>query len=150
MADAISRTAVLLGAAGAVACVGVVSSLAGPSDHSANAETRTAAAAAVKHASSAGHYAQNARGLTYGVLPNSEATGATDVEDMPDLVGVVAEDGTTGYAYRDELFGSQSAPTSPDEALAGDSENKPHYINVYASDGTTVVGRFLVNRPTKN
>lgn len=148
MSTRTSRAGALFGAVGAIACIGVVVTLGGPADHSADAEDGPPAAVRRVDDGASADYARNARGLTYGILPRAEGV-AVGPEDMPDLVGVAAEDGTSGYAYRDELFGPQADPKSPEQALAVNEQNQPHYINVYTSDGVTVIGRFLVNRPAR-
>lgn len=82
------------------------------------------------------HYGVNDSGLTYG-----SAAWATDIDDEPDLILAQATNGEIGYVYNDELDGE--TPASPEEA-----KNEPGYvINVYESDGQTVIGEFEVGEP---
>ena len=62
----------------------------------------------------------NANGQTYGV-PNESG--------VPDLSAAQATNGEVGYILQDELWG-----------FAGDKG----FINVYESDGTTVIGQFPI------
>ena len=70
-------------------------------------------------ASSATEWAVNANGQTYGV-PNSNG--------MPDLSAALATNGQQGYILNEELA-----------AFEGEG-----FINVYNSDGTTVIGQFPI------
>ena len=83
-------------------------------------------------------WATNNSGHTYGVA-NDHGT--------PDLVAVIATDGTPGYAFASDLAVAEGPTfTSPADALAwqnahhGDAASVP----VYKSDGKTVVGEFRV------
>jgi len=85
-------------------------------------------------------WATNDSGQTYGVA-NDHGT--------PDLVAVIATDGTPGYALAADLAAAEGPTfTSPADALAwqnthhGDAASVP----VYKSDGKTVVGEFRVGR----
>jgi hypothetical protein len=80
----------------------------------------------------------NASGETYGVI-NQQGT--------PDLVAVIADQGTTGYVEESELNCAGGGDVaSPAEAQAWDnvSQNRNVSIPVYKSDGVTVVGTFSV------
>lgn len=66
----------------------------------------------------------------------------------PDLILAQGDDGILGYVKTEDLIGT--LPESPEAALALQAERetkgyKGHYINLYASDGTTVVGRFFID-----
>jgi hypothetical protein len=74
----------------------------------------------------------NAKGETYGV----EVPGRGD----PDLLAVIATNGARGYAYSDQMKGTD--PPSP-EAAAKNLANPQREIPVYLSDGTTQVGVFM-------
>jgi hypothetical protein len=76
----------------------------------------------------------NKAGQTFGV-PNANGT--------PTLVAVVATNGKAGYVYDRDLH--QPALATPSQALAG-QRAAPGEVSlaVYTSDGTTVVGTFLL------
>lgn len=77
----------------------------------------------------------NANGDTYGVMSSDGS--------VPDLVAVIATNGSEGYAYWKELEGP--IPSSPAEALRWQEEHKGKAtrIPVYLSDGETVIGEFV-------
>lgn len=81
----------------------------------------------------------NANGQTYGV-PNQKGT--------PDLIAVVIEHGTVhGYIKASDLNCADGADvTSPAQAIAQGKTHGSISIPVYESDGTTVVGTFVVGR----
>lgn len=81
-------------------------------------------------------YKVNANGQSYGI-----GAAAEYVEDLPDLVAAVGDNGVEGYVYASELLKS---PSNPTEALEykrkiDSGEYVPAVINVYESDGKTVV-----------
>jgi hypothetical protein len=82
-------------------------------------------------------YAVNAYGQTYG-------SGA-GTDEGPDLIGVEAGGGRTGYVYRDEL----AAASGDNETLADvrrrmetGIDTRPKSIPMYESDGRTRIGTF--------
>lgn len=77
----------------------------------------------------------NARGETYGV-ENDDGT--------PDLVGVSATNGRSGYVYA-RMLEPKNRPTSPAEAATMVPESRAP-IPVYESDGRTVVGEFALGK----
>lgn len=82
----------------------------------------------------------NAKGETYGV-ENENGT--------PDLIGVVATNERTGYAYRSDLAAAHSPlPASPEHALEIQEEQAETTVTVpvYESDGETVIGEFVTVR----
>lgn len=86
-----------------------------------------------------GDYSVNENGQTYGVLSNS-----VYVEDNPRLVGAIGDNGKKGYVYFEDLI---AGPETPEEAkkyrMAVESGNYvPKSINVYESDGKTVIDTF--------
>ena len=85
----------------------------------------------------------NARGQTYGVQ-NQKGT--------PDLIAVVVDQGKTqGYVKAAELNCAAGGNVeTPAQALAWDkaSENRNISIPVYESDGTTVIGTFIIGHAT--
>lgn len=89
------------------------------------------------------HYQKNAKGETFGSA--KDANGNVALE--PDLISVVATNGNLGYAKKTDLEGSSAAmPTSPAEAAT--YSPRATTIPVYASDGTTVVGSFVIDAGT--
>ena len=89
-----------------------------------------------------GIYGVNENGQTYGKITNE-----TDLMDCPDLIGAVGLDGTVGFVLSKDLLYSRT-PASPEEAAAL-MNNKEHIqgrmINLYDSDGVTVIGQFFAN-----
>jgi hypothetical protein len=82
----------------------------------------------------------NARGETYGVMSQG---------GFPDLVAVVIDRGKLqGYVKANDLNCAMSlgAVHSPTEALAWDKASEDRHISVpvYKSDGTTVIGTFVI------
>ena len=75
----------------------------------------------------------NAHGHTYGVI-NSNG--------IPDLVAVMATNGKQGYVYADQLQATTPDGTSPSQASKDAPSSKT--LPVYASDGTTVIGAFVI------
>lgn len=66
-------------------------------------------------------------------------------ERIPALIAAVASNGVAGYVKYTDLF-CQAAPASPAAALAG--QGSEGSIPVYASDGTTIVGKVTVGGPS--
>lgn len=86
-------------------------------------------------------YPTNERGQTFG-----SASLARSVDEEPDLIEVIATNGRVGYALREELNG-EPLPASPEEAVARTEAeladlSPPEAIDVFAVDGTTVIGEF--------
>lgn len=78
----------------------------------------------------------NARGQTYGVV-NDHGT--------PDLIAAVATNGNLGYVDANQLTNAQGpGPASPQQALAQQARQKPVSIDAYQSDGTTIIGHFVI------
>lgn len=87
-------------------------------------------------------YPKNAHGLTYGSAANANSPG-----NEPDLIKVVASNGKEGYVYRTQLE-PQTTPTNPAQAVAQQqarAANAVKAIPVYAADGTTVIGSFVMS-----
>lgn len=88
-------------------------------------------------------WATNADGNSYGVQ-NDNGT--------PDMIAVIATNGTSGYVYRTELEdanGTAAMKTfkSPEEALAWQEarRGKTFSVPVYDSTGKTIVGEFVIS-----
>lgn len=77
-------------------------------------------------------WATNANGQTYGVM---------NADGEPDLIAVEATNGRTGYIYAEELAGPQ--PSSPEEAATW-TPPPARAIDVFESDGVTVIGEFVI------
>jgi hypothetical protein len=73
--------------------------------------------------------AVNASGQTYG---------AENTKEQPDLIAATATNGKNGYISRAELH------TVDGTDHLGENIGTVHYINVYESDGKTVIGKFGV------
>nr|WP_216863708.1 peptidase M56 family protein [Arthrobacter sp. 68b]AKG47363.1 hypothetical protein [Arthrobacter sp. 68b] len=87
-------------------------------------------------------WATNTDGDTYG---------AENENGTPDMVAVIASNGTPGYVYRTELEeanGTAASRTfkSPEEALAWQEarQGKSFSVPVYDATGKTVVGEFVI------
>jgi hypothetical protein len=91
-------------------------------------------------------YQANARGLTFG-----SALDATSPASEPDLILVVATNGLEGYVLKSDLHKAEGTGfASPAEALAWQSslQGKNQTLPVYAKDGTTAIGEFVVKAPS--
>lgn len=91
-------------------------------------------------------FSVNANGETYGNLFQTRAAG-----EYPDLILATGEDGVVGYVRSEDLEGT--APATPEEALAIQEQHKAEgysgrYVNLYDSDGETVIGSFFVEAGT--
>lgn len=93
-------------------------------------------------------YPQNARGQTYGtdaptlVLTAAQAGHVQPANlSTPTLVWVQATNGKSGFAYAQQLNGPM--PKNPQQAIAMSNE-PPRALPVYAENGTTVIGQFVV------
>jgi hypothetical protein len=88
----------------------------------------------------------------WGVNASGETYGVQNQSGTPDLIAVVIDQGKTqGYVEASEL---NCASGSAVESLAQarkwdqDSQNRNVSIPVYESDGTTVIGTFIVGNAT--
>ncbi|MGV8967782.1 MAG: peptidase M56 family protein [Cellulomonas sp.] len=78
---------------------------------------------------------------------SGETYGAANDRGAPDLVAVIATDGTPGYAFESDLAAAEGPNfTSPEQALAWQEahQGESMTVPVYASDGKTVIGEFSV------
>ena len=100
-------------------------------------------------------YAENDSGLTYG-----SAAEAASPDQEPDLIAAMATNGRQGYVRKTDLDGANGSAAaagfrSPEEALAWQAERAAEVARgvadpttpVYAQDGFTVIGEFLVAGP---
>jgi hypothetical protein len=85
------------------------------------------------------NYPKNESGETYG-----SGMDHTPYEKGPDLVKARGVDGTIGYIRNIEADGDM--PGSPEEALKRQAiQTTARYINIYESDGKTIIGKFKNN-----
>ncbi|HVK30395.1 MAG TPA: hypothetical protein VM575_18795 [Nocardioides sp.] len=81
----------------------------------------------------------------WAVNDDGDTYGVDNDRGSPDLVAVVADDGTEGYARRADLDGF--TPRTPAEALEYQRTRAPSVtVEVVASDGRTVVGTMTVDQ----
>jgi hypothetical protein len=84
----------------------------------------------------------------WGTNANGQTYGATNENGTPDLVAVVIDGGIIhGYVKATDLSCAESGDVkSPAEALTWDKESRNRNISipVYESDGTTVIGTFIM------
>ena len=83
-------------------------------------------------------------GETLGHAPLPENARYED-GDLPDFIGAIATNGKLGYVRKDDL--EEPLPASPEEAVEitlQQLEDGPRSVPVYADDGETVIGEFLV------
>ncbi len=80
-------------------------------------------------------YEVNENGQTYGSNPD-----ATSLEELPDLVAVLGDNGNEGYIYAADFW--SAVLSSPEEALAMQESYAPRVFDVYESDGVTVIDTF--------
>lgn len=83
------------------------------------------------------HYPRNVHGQTYGSQLES-VSPATD----PDLIQAIATNGAVGYVRSKDL--NVPLPSTPEAALAQARASVQRSIPVYAQDGQTVIGAFVV------
>ena len=86
------------------------------------------------------NFPQNESGETYG-----SGRGVSPYEKEPDLINAEGIDGTIGYVRAAELDGEE--PKSPEEALAQQAKETVRYVNLYKSDGKTIIGKFKIGAP---
>jgi hypothetical protein len=97
----------------------------------------------------------NTKITDWAVNSNGDTYGAENENGSPDMVAVIATNGTSGYAYRTDLEdanGTTASKTfkSPADALAWQEANKgkEFVIPVYDTTGKTVVGEFVISART--
>jgi hypothetical protein len=84
-------------------------------------------------------YPKNESGQTYG-----SSLKATTPANEPDLIKAIGEDGTIGYVRNSDLIGKQ--PKTPEEAIKMNAEACDKEINLYTSDGKSVIGKFKITK----
>jgi hypothetical protein len=80
-----------------------------------------------------------------------QGCGVQNQNGTPDLIAVLTHQGKSGYVKAAELNCAGGGDVqSPAEALAWDkeSENRDISIPAYKSDGTTVIGTFIIGDAT--
>ncbi|PSR25467.1 MAG: peptidase M56 BlaR1 [Sulfobacillus thermosulfidooxidans] len=86
-------------------------------------------------------FPKNVHGQTYGSIAN-----VTSMSQYPDLVLVQATNGKVGYVYAHQLDGGPM-PKTPQQAIAMNPKG-PRIIPVYAVNGMTVIGHFVIGGGT--
>lgn len=87
------------------------------------------------------------RTTKWGVNAGGDTYGVENENGTPDLIGVTATNGRSGYAYSEDLENAGGPPpTSPEQAYARQSANagKTFSVPVYESDGETRIGEFTI------
>jgi hypothetical protein len=87
-------------------------------------------------------YATNEAGETYGT-----ASQARTPDEEPDLILAEATNGQTGYVRKSDLYGDLEALRTPADNVAYTEAQQAagvREVNVYESDGVTVIGTFEV------
>jgi hypothetical protein len=84
------------------------------------------------------NFPRNASGEAYG-----SCIGVSPYEKEPDLVKAMGVDGTIGYVRQTETDGEM--PKNPEEALAQQVKQTVRYVNLYESDGKTIIGKFKIS-----
>jgi len=82
-------------------------------------------------------FPKNEFGETYGSIRD-----LSPYEEGPDLIKAYTVDGKIGYVRAKDFFGE--APKTPEEALERQANQSVKEINVYESDGRTVIGKFEI------
>ncbi|WP_298335853.1 hypothetical protein [Ferrimicrobium sp.] len=80
----------------------------------------------------------------WSVNASHQTYGAINQNGTPDLVAVIGTNGRAGYVYASQL--NAPAPTTTSQAIAG-NHAPPRALNVYESNGKTVIGKFVVSTP---
>lgn len=84
----------------------------------------------------------NENGETYG-----NCLDIMYAEDMPDLMAAVGDNGKKGYIRKTDSDGDVSECSTPEETVKKIDElraNGSRVINLYASDGVTVIDTFTI------
>lgn len=79
---------------------------------------------------------QNASGQTYGQHVQGDK--------QPDLISARSDDGTLGYVYASDLYGAPKL--TPEEIGAQQKSGKLDSLNVYSSDGKTIIGHLTESK----
>ncbi|HVW79564.1 MAG TPA: hypothetical protein VHB69_01315 [Mycobacteriales bacterium] len=86
---------------------------------------------------------RNTSGQTYG-----SAMGITVPADLPDLISVIASNGRPGYVHKAPYLAAiESAPANPQ--IAATESPRPATLPVYAEDGHTRIGVFVIGSSSK-
>lgn len=123
-----SRTVAIVAASvvGAGAIVGLI--MAGPSigDSLVGSSSSTSATGS------------GAGAVDFPVNENGETYGSANGASVPDLLAAPTDDGKLGYVRVNELELARN--------VAGSLESGIRVVDVYASDGETVIGQFTVTK----
>lgn len=75
------------------------------------------------------------------VNSNGQTYGSGWVDDTPELIAAVGAGGVKGYVYNADLLSLGDKATPDDE-----TPEIPNSIHLYAKDGTTIIGEFLIGQ----
>lgn len=75
------------------------------------------------------------------VNSNGQTYGPGWVDDTPELIAAVGAGGVKGYVYNADLLSLGDKATPDDE-----TPEIPNSIHLYAKDGTTIIGEFLIGQ----
>ena len=84
-------------------------------------------------------FPKNQSGDTYG------SAAEVTFKDWPDLVSAIGVGDKKGYVRKSDL--DEDMPKSPEEALAQQAKQETRVINLYESDGKTIIGTFEIKPP---
>lgn len=95
---------------------------------------------------------KNNNNNTFKVNKNNETYGTFKVNANgetiePDLIGVIGVNNVEGYVKKSDLYDEENQPKNPEEAikyLEEGRDKKVRIINVYKSDGETIIGKYKV------
>ncbi|WP_295072683.1 hypothetical protein [Ruminococcus sp.] len=81
-------------------------------------------------------YEVNGNGQTYGTTGD-----VIYIEDYPDLVAVMGDNGKIGYAYKEDFLGPDMTPEEVEKYMEAVENGTyvPRSFNVYESDGVTII-----------
>lgn len=74
----------------------------------------------------------------WAVNDNGQTYGAANENGMPDLLAVEKDDGTSGYVYVQDLFGTDGQPSNTSR------ESRTITVSLYDSTGQTIIGDYTI------
>lgn len=77
----------------------------------------------------------------FAINENGQTYGSGWIAETPDLIKAIGVGGVSGYVYNADLLslGDKSSPNDMPSAI-------PDFIPLYAEDGETVIGKFLIGQ----
>jgi hypothetical protein len=91
----------------------------------------------------AAHYV-NSETLPWSVNADGQTYGVVNDNGTPDLVAAIATNGTEGYVHREDLEPDDGASVVDGQSMPRSTQEGRREINVYASDGVTFLGTFVI------